>query len=99
MLPSIWPSEFMDDEINDPHVYIHCCGGYLRGCCWLYFFGRVIRGMMCVVGVLFLGVFFHACENSMRYCGVVDLMGNSFIYVFVVCCSTSDVRGVFVNGG
>jgi hypothetical protein len=24
---SIWPSEFLVGGMNDPSVYIHCCGG------------------------------------------------------------------------
>ena len=31
LLPTIWPSEFLEGGINDPSVYIHLCGGYLRG--------------------------------------------------------------------
>ena len=32
VLPIIWPSEFCDGGMNDPSVYMHCCGGYLAGC-------------------------------------------------------------------
>lgn len=38
--PIIWPLEFLEDGINDPSVYIHLCGGYLRGWMWLYVVGR-----------------------------------------------------------
>ena len=34
VLPSIWPSEVLGGGINDPSVYVHCCGWYLRGCWW-----------------------------------------------------------------
>ena len=27
VFPSTWPSEFMVGGINDPSVYIQCCGG------------------------------------------------------------------------
>ena len=27
VLPTIWPSEFLQGGMNDPSVYIHCCGG------------------------------------------------------------------------
>lgn len=50
--------------------------------------GRLMVGMFCVVGVLFLGVFFHVCENLRWYCGVVGLMWCMFISLFVICCST-----------
>ena len=40
VLPTIWPSEFLEGGMNDPSVYIHCCGGYLRGWMWLYTVGR-----------------------------------------------------------
>ena len=40
LLPTIWPSEFLEGGMNDPSVYIHCCGGYLRGWMWLYTVGR-----------------------------------------------------------
>ena len=26
VLPSIWPSGFVEGAINDPFVYMHCCG-------------------------------------------------------------------------
>ena len=27
VLPSIWPSEFLEGGgVNDPYVYMHCCG-------------------------------------------------------------------------
>ena len=27
MLPTIWPSEFLEGGMKDPSMYIHCCGG------------------------------------------------------------------------
>ena len=32
--PSIWPSEFLVGGMNEPSVYMHCCGWYLGGCWW-----------------------------------------------------------------
>ena len=29
VLPIIWPSEFLVGGMNDPSVYMHCCGWYL----------------------------------------------------------------------
>ena len=40
VLPTICPSEFWEGGMNDPSMYIHCCGGYLRGWLWLYAVGR-----------------------------------------------------------
>ena len=34
VLPIICPSEFFEGGMNDPYVYMHCCGWYLRGCWW-----------------------------------------------------------------
>ena len=34
VLPFIWPSEFSEGGMNDPSVYMHCCGWYLRGYWW-----------------------------------------------------------------
>ena len=31
VLPSICPAEFLEGQINDMSVYMHCCGWYLRG--------------------------------------------------------------------
>ena len=31
VLPFSWPSGFLVGGINDPYVYIHCCGWNLRG--------------------------------------------------------------------
>lgn len=40
MLPIVRPSEFLEGGINDPYVYMHCCGWYLRWCTWVYVGGR-----------------------------------------------------------
>ena len=32
VLPTIWPSEFLEGGMNDSSVYMHCCGWYLRVC-------------------------------------------------------------------
>ena len=34
VLPIICPSEFSEGGMNDPSVYMHCCGWYLRGYWW-----------------------------------------------------------------
>ena len=49
--------------INEPSVYMHFCGSYLKGWMWLYVGGR---GMLVVLGgwyILILGAFFHLLEN------------------------------------
>ena len=65
VLLAIWPAEFLDGGINDPSVYMHCCGWYLRGCWWWYIFGRGIGVVEYIEWVLFFGVFFHVFENLM----------------------------------
>ena len=34
VLPTICPSEFLEGGMNDPSVYMHACGSYLRGWMW-----------------------------------------------------------------
>ena len=31
VLPSICPSEFLDGGMNEPSVYMHDCGSYIKG--------------------------------------------------------------------
>jgi hypothetical protein len=40
MFPSIWPSEFLVGGMNEPSVYVHCCGWKLGGYVFLNVFGR-----------------------------------------------------------
>ena len=61
----ICPSEFLDGGIKDPSMYMHCCGGYSKGCYRWYLSGRGIIAMVFVVKILFLGAFFHAFEILM----------------------------------
>ena len=65
MLPSICPSKFLDGGMKDLSMYMHWCGWYLVGCCRWYLAGKGVGVMVFVVGVLFLGAFFHAFENLM----------------------------------
>ena len=65
MLPIICLSEFLEGGMKDPSVYMHCCGWYLRGCTWLYVGGS--GSVVLLLGVLSLGVIFHALENLMWY--------------------------------
>ena len=46
VLPIICPSEFLDGGMNDPSIYMHCCGGYLRGWVWLYVMGKGDMGVV-----------------------------------------------------
>jgi hypothetical protein len=34
VLPTICPSEFLVGGMNEPSVYMHVCGSYLRGWVW-----------------------------------------------------------------
>ena len=75
MLPSICPLKFLNGVINDPSVYMHCCGWYLRGFGGSIYLVVLLGGQVLIGGALFLGVFFHVFENLMRCCVVVGLMG------------------------
>jgi hypothetical protein len=63
VFPSIWPSEFMVGGMNDPSVYVHCCGWNLRGCVCANVFGRGIMLVFMVWMGVVLGAFFHVLEN------------------------------------
>ena len=85
VLPSIWPSEFLDGGMNDPSVYMHCCGWYLRGCCVVNVFGKGIDVGVLVCGSVGFGCIFPCVrEFNVVVCGCgFDGVG---VYVCVMCC-------------
>ena len=65
VLPTICPSEFSEGGMNEPSVYMHCCGWYLRGCMRVYVEGRCSVILLLMEVVWSLGAVFHAFENLM----------------------------------
>jgi hypothetical protein len=84
VFPSIWPSEFLVGGMNEPSVYVHCCGWKLGGYVFLNVFGRgyyVVAYDLDSVG--FWGIFPCVREFDVVVCGC--RFNGVDVYVCVRC--------------